>query len=269
MGRRPRIPAELTKGPFTLSEARAAGLSARALEGRSWRRIGPALYRWIGLEDDVWHLLQAWHRRLPGAVFMGLTAAWLHRLDVDPCHPFEVAMPLASGVRSRQGIVVRRRDLAAADVLTVRGLPATSMQRTVEDLCRTLPEIEALVVLDAALRRQLIDRTYVPLARLAEPAESPMETRLRWLLLEAGLPRPQVQKNLHDAAGRFVGRADLYYPAARLVIEYDGVNHRDRLADDDRRQNLLIGAGFRILRFTAADLRQRPGAIVAQVGNAL
>ena len=92
-----------------------------------------------------------------------------------------------------------------------------------------------------------------------------METRLRWLLLEAGLPKPEVQRNLHDASGRFVGRADLYYPAARLVIEYDGTNHRDRLIEDNRRQNLMVRAGYRLLRFTAADVLQRPAGVVALV----
>jgi hypothetical protein len=104
---------------------------------------------------------------------------------------------------------------------------------------------------------------------LAEPAESPMETRLRWLLLEAGLPRPEVQADLHDADGQFVGRADLLYRVARLVIEYDGTNHRDRLVEDNRRQNTLINAGFRILRYTAADVHRRPEAIVMQVRRAL
>ena len=88
-------------------------------------------------------------------------------------------------------------------------------------------------------------------------------------LLQAGLPRPQVQTALHDSAGRFVGRADLYYPEARLVIEYDGVNHRDRLVEDNRRQNLPITAGFQVLRFTAADIHQRPGAVEGQVRRAL
>jgi len=96
-----------------------------------------------------------------------------------------------------------------------------------------------------------------------------METRLRWLLLRAGLPRPQVQVDLRDSDGRFLGRADLYYSAARLVIEYDGVNHRDRMVEDNRRQNALLNAGFRLLRFTAADVNQRPDALVAQVRGAL
>jgi len=104
---------------------------------------------------------------------------------------------------------------------------------------------------------------------LAEPAESPMETRLRWLLLKSGLPSPKVQVDLRDADGRFIGRADLYYSVARLVIEYDGASHRERLAEDNRRQNNLVDAGFRVLRFAAADLRQRPATVVALVRNAL
>ena len=96
-----------------------------------------------------------------------------------------------------------------------------------------------------------------------------METRLRWLLLQAGLPRPEVQTDLRDGDGRFVGRADLYYPAARLVIEYDGVNHRERLIEDNRRQNLLITAGYTLLRFTAADIEKRAVVIEAQVRQAL
>ena len=93
-----------------------------------------------------------------------------------------------------------------------------------------------------------------------------METRLRWLLIQSGLPRPQVQAKLHDTNGRFVGRADLYYPQARLVIEYHGANHRDRLVEDNKRQNLLVGAGYRLLRFTSAD---RPELIAGQVRKQL
>jgi very-short-patch-repair endonuclease len=62
---------------------------------------------------------------------------------------------------------------------------------------------------------------------------------------------------------------DLYYPKARLVLEYDGGNHRERLVDDDRRQNLLANAGYRLLRFTAADVYQHPDVTVAQVQAAL
>lgn len=100
-------------------------------------------------------------------------------------------------------------------------------------------------------------------------AESPMETRLRVLLVKNGLPRPRVQVSLHDGSGMFLARTDLYYPDSRLAIEYDGVNHRTRLAADNRRQNRLLEAGYRLLRFTAADISRTPAAVVGQVERAL
>ncbi|HEY8680556.1 MAG TPA: DUF559 domain-containing protein [Candidatus Dormibacteraeota bacterium] len=96
-----------------------------------------------------------------------------------------------------------------------------------------------------------------------------METRLRMLLVLAGLPRPEAQASLHDDKGRFLGRVDLYYPAHRLAIEYDGGTHRTRLVEDNRRQNLLLNADFRLLRFTFADIRETPALVVDQVKRAL
>lgn len=72
-----------------------------------------------------------------------------------------------------------------------------------------------------------------------------------------------------DAAGGFVARVDLYYPEARLAIEYDGEQHRDQLTADNRRQNRLHDLGVSLLRYTAPDLRERRQEIVAQVGAAL
>jgi hypothetical protein len=193
MGRRPRIPLELTKRPFTLEEARAAGVTLDALRRKSWRRIGSQLYCWTGFEDDRWRLLVAWRSRLPAdAAFAGLTAAWLHRLDVDPCHPIEVVVSPTSGVRSRMGLVVRR--CALSEVTSARGLRATSLSLTFRDLSRRLPRVEVLVLADQALRLRL-----GRFDDLAEPAESPMETRLRWLLLQAGLPKPEVQTELRNS----------------------------------------------------------------------
>jgi very-short-patch-repair endonuclease len=61
----------------------------------------------------------------------------------------------------------------------------------------------------------------------------------------------------------------LLYPEAKLVIEYDGGNHRDRLVSDDQRQNLIISAGFRILRFTGPGVYNRAEVVAAQVRGAL
>jgi very-short-patch-repair endonuclease len=104
---------------------------------------------------------------------------------------------------------------------------------------------------------------------LAEPAtESPMETRLRMLLVMARLPRPRAQVPLHDQQGRFIGRPDLYYPENKLGLEYDGATHRDTLVEDNRRQNRLLNAGIRLLRFTAADIYGTPESVIEQVRRA-
>jgi Protein of unknown function (DUF559) len=107
-------------------------------------------------------------------------------------------------------------------------------------------------------------------ANLADPAsESPMETRLRMVLVLGGLPRPQAQMSLHDGRGRFLGRPDLYYPEHHLGLEYDGGVHRASLAEDNRRQNRLLAAGIRLLRFTAGDVLHNPDSIRTQVRTML
>ena len=221
-------------------------------------------------------MLSAWQSLLPAdAVFAGATAAWISGLDFKPTGPVEIVVPPRSGMRSRPGLSVRRWLIPSCDVVTIRGLRAMTVHRTLRDLSLRLPPVEVLVAIDMALRKGLLGATALAgrrlrsLSALAAPAESPMETRLRWLLIQRGVPRPEVQANLHDSENRFVGRADLYYPAARLVLEYDGGNHRDRLVEDDRRQNLLVSAGFRLLRFTAGDIYNRPDVVECQVRDAL
>ncbi len=287
VSRRALVPIELTRGPFTLHEARSAGVSPSALRSTPWKRVGKAMYSWEHASSDPWLLLAAWWRALgPAIAFGGYTAAWMHGLDCRPVDPVEVIAPALSSARSCGGLVVRHSDLDDDAVVNIRRFRVTSLLRTVRDLCVSRPAVDALVVIDMAVRLRLADAVSLwrhaqdaaglpgsarlrRLARLAEPAESPMETRLRWLLLEAGLPRPVVQKDLRDADGRFVCRADLYYPTAGLVVEFDGGNHRERLVSDDRRQYDLVNAGYTVLRFTSAYLRTRPGAVVAHVRGAL
>ena len=147
--------------------------------------------------------------------------------------------------------------------------------------------MEAVTVLDMALQRPLVTTQQLGdwaalharhpgvgrlrrALELAEPAaESPMETRLRLLLVLAGLPRPQVQVSLHDDKGHFIGRPDLYYPTHRLALEYDGSGHRETMTADHRRQNRLVNAGYRLLRFTAADVLSTPDSVVLLVRQAL
>ncbi|NUT03790.1 MAG: DUF559 domain-containing protein [Hamadaea sp.] len=102
-------------------------------------------------------------------------------------------------------------------------------------------------------------------------AESPMETRLRLLLLAAGLPRPtsqyKVMATAQDGRRRFIARLDFAYPEFRLALEYDGDHHRDRTTHrfDMERQNDLHVLGWTVLRFHADDVLRRPGQLVGKV----
>jgi hypothetical protein len=288
MPRHPAIPEQLTTGPFTLADARGAGLTRWQLRGSSWRRISGGVYVWAGLRESSLLAIAGLRRRLPpGAAFSGRTAAWLHGFDGSPGVPPEVTVPYGCGVSARACMSLRHGTLTDTDVVQLRGFPATSPLRTAFDLSRRLPLVDAVAAVDAALHNRTVElaefRSYVVehsrcagvaqarrVAELADAsAESPMETRLRMLLVLAGLPPPQAQVPLYDDRGRFLGRPDLYYPEQRVGLEYDGSTHRDSLVEDNRRQNRLLGAGFRLLRFTAADVYNTPDAVVAQVDAAL
>jgi very-short-patch-repair endonuclease len=282
------VPVRLRTSAFTSAEAIGAGVSRSQLRGQSYRRMGSDLYRWVGLKESPQLILTAVARRLPaGAAFSGRTAAWLHGLDVAPGDPVEVTIPPPIGIGRRAGASIRRAALARGEIVLRRGLPTTSAIRTVVDLGGRDPLTEGVVAADLFLHARLVTHTelraYVAehrgargiarlrrVVELAEPrAESAMETRLRILLVLARLPRPEVQVSIHDDQGRFLGRPDLLYRHERLVIEYDGGNHRDRLIDDNRRQNGLVGTGFRLLRFTAADVYGTPETVAIQVRKSL
>jgi hypothetical protein len=63
---------------------------------------------------------------------------------------------------------------------------------------------------------------------LADPgAGSPMESRLRLVLVSGGLPRPVTQFEVRSG-GVFIARLDLAYPERRLGVEYEGDHHRGR-----------------------------------------
>jgi very-short-patch-repair endonuclease len=96
-----------------------------------------------------------------------------------------------------------------------------------------------------------------------------METRLRMLLVMKGLPRPEAQVTIRDRFLRTLGRIDLFYRDQRLGLEYDGATHEGSLAEDNRRQNRLVDAGIRLLRFTAGDIYSTPEDVVRQVRAAL
>ncbi len=196
----------------------------------------------------------------------------------------EITAAAVRRVQSRHVRIVRS-PLGVADIEDVAGIPVTTAVRAAFDIARRHQLAEAVVVIDAMLARRLIwlsdlvsyvashqrwpgDAQAAQVIGLVEPrSESPMETRLRLVIVNGGLPRPVAQYEVRDASGTFIGRVDLAYPEWKVAIEYDGDHHRDRATfrDDIRRANALRVAGWTVLRFTASDVWRRPDQVVADI----
>ncbi len=104
-----------------------------------------------------------------------------------------------------------------------------------------------------------------------DAVESPKETETRMLLLDAGLPEPDVQ-HVVRVAGRLVARVDLAYPQWRIAIEYEGDGHRtdrEQWRTDIRRQRDLEDCGWIVIRITELDLCDGGEALVARIRRAI
>lgn len=226
-----------------------------------------------------------------GSVACGLTAARLWRIDglvpVSLDEPLEFLVPGRSDSVRQAGCRLHFEGLTT--VALPVGVPATSVARTIIDLLVDLDLADAVALVEAALRgdpelahdltaerrRRLPRRGAQHVARALDFAghlsESVLESHARVLWATAGLPVP-VQQAVIRVDGRFVARVDFLWPASRLVVEVDGMSkYREpgALQAEKSRQNRLIAAGYTVLRFTWADIHQRPDAVIRMINTKL
>ncbi len=116
-------------------------------------------------------------------------------------------------------------------------------------------------------------RVAVRAAGLArEGVDSPMETRLRLLLVFAGFPEPTPNLILRLGGGEWQRRFDLSYEGCRVLIEYDGRQHRDVveqwLTDINRREE-LDRLHWRVVIVTAEGIYDEPWRTLERVRDVL
>ncbi len=102
--------------------------------------------------------------------------------------------------------------------------------------------------------------------------DSPMESRLRLLIVLAGLPEPEVGRTVYDTDGGWLARPDLSYPDLKIAIEYDGRNHlldSNQWRRDIRRRENLEREGWLVRVITAADVLRAPETVVARIAQDL
>jgi very-short-patch-repair endonuclease len=231
---------------------------------------------WLGNAGAVSHRAAALRWRLDGisTAPVELTTIGQHRCS-DP------------------GLVLHRVVAFDADAVVVRGgIRITSVPRTLIDLCAvSAPEIVEKA-LECALRLGLsdVERIHSALANggrrprgariLGEllgdfpgkPTESVLETLVWALLRDGGLPRPERQYRVRDAAGVVVARVDFAYPDELIAIEADGHAFHSTRRDwyrDRERQNALVRLGWKVYRITWDDTTRRGQQVVSDIAALL
>jgi len=228
----------------------------------------------------------------PSATLTGASAAAVYGFDFAATHdPVEFVVPEECRFTAKRGMHIIRTTLGPADGVPWHGIQLATPSRTTLDLLcnrklrrslpRTVGMLDALLHqgfvraddLDSLLRGRHdrgIVRARTALALADGRSESIPESEVRVLLRLNDL-HPEVQWNVHDRHGRFLGRLDLAFPGRKLAVEYDGKWHADPeqvLADQHRRERLRA-AGWRFVIITHDRLRDDPEGIVTAVRSAL
>ncbi len=183
------------------------------------------------------------------------------------------------------GIIAHSYVLTAREVRVVNGIRATTPERTAFDIGRMLTQDQAVPVLDALANATNLKIDDVVSLADEKPgmrgvrqlrstielvdggAESPQESRLRLLLLRAGLPPPETQIEFTDEFGVARIRVDMGWRQWKVSVDYDGVHHwsdRSQRSWDIDRIATLETLGWVVVR-VSAELLSRPHVIVGRV----
>jgi very-short-patch-repair endonuclease len=271
--------------PFIGSEAvRSGALTAYRLRSRCIA-IHPDVYVPTGTDLTATTRARAawlWSRRR--GIVAGHSASALHGAKwVDHQAPAQL---LYEHRRPPAGIRTWSDQIAQDELQLVSGVPTTTAARTAFDIACPNSVGNAVAAVDALARAtrfnvadaQVLANRYkghrnVRRARRAltlidAGAESPRETWLRLLLIDAGYPRPQTQIPVYGEYGELVALLDLGWEDVKIALEYEGDHHRtDRrqFHRDIARYEALPDLGWITVRVTAEDM---PGGILRRVAAA-
>ena len=272
---------------FTVQRGRAAGMTRRQLDGSAMQRPFRGI-RSVGVgyegHRDACRAYSAFERGRHA--FSHHSAAMLHGFPLPNwAVPKDIHVAVFAPAKPPQMIGVVGHELRSAGhkVVNVDGLRVIAAEDAWAQLSRTLPFEDLVVIgdwlvtgdephsnvpsawtvadLERAVRhhgrRPGIRRLRMAFEAVRYGPLSPQETRLRLLLVGAGLPAPELNyRVLHD--GRSVAMVDLAYPDRRVAIEYLGDVHRtDRAAfrEDIARRERLTERGWTVVFLTADDLK--------------
>lgn len=191
------------------------------------------------------------------------------------------------GSRASTGVKLMT-DKRPPALTVVDGVLVTSPARTVIDIARTASRVPAIAIGDSALHQELCtmedlqneldlitrmtgaERARLIVSELNGLAESVLESRSRIELVDRGVPMPELQVDLYDSWGRWIGRVDFYWREQKTVGEADGESKYQGesgvavLRKEKGRSDALVEAGNRVIHGGWSDVDQADG-LVARV----
>jgi len=268
--------------PFIGSEAVAAGAATHSQLRRKYTRVFRDVY--VSEGTELTHAVRAraaWLRSRRRGVIAGFSAASLYGSEwVDASRPVDI---IHDNRHASRGLQIWGDRLDADEFELIDGVAVTTPARTALDLACWYPSTTAVAAIDALTRvtevkmadaellaaryrgRRGLERARVSLDLVDAGAQSPKETWLRLVLVQAGLPRPQTQIPVVDEFGGVIAYLDMGWDDVKVAVEYDGDQHRKDRSQynwDIRRLERLQRRGWIVIRVVAGD---RPADIVRRV----
>jgi hypothetical protein len=285
-------------GLVTLVQVLEVGMTARMVEVRVRRGFLHPMYRGVfavghrPTSDEAWWLAAVLACG-EGALLSHRSAAALWGLRRSAATAIDVTAPTRRGYAQRGIRLHRATTIASIDHDLYRGVPVTSLPRTVIDLATVVPfdaleyalhRAEAQRKLSPAQLQEILARlrgrrgtgpvrTIVerPHHRLDARTRSPWERRFLAVCRAHEIPEPRVNEwiALEIASGGL--EVDFSWPRQGLVVEVDEeASHHTLRAqrNDPERDRALRAAGWRVLRVAEKDFAQ-PSLIAEKVLRAL
>lgn len=267
------------------SEALAAGL----VTPHQLRTRYAALHKDVYAPKDaeltaVMRAKAAWLRSRRRGILAGFSASAMHGSKwIDPTLPAAI---IDTNRSPSTGVEVWEERIDADEITLVEGMRITTPARTVLDLARRCREGVAVAAIDALIQatdlkmadvellvdryrgRRGMKRARAALQLVDGGAQSPKETWLRLLLIEAGFPRPQTQIAVRNDWNWVEAYLDMGWDDIKVAVEYDGDQHRSsryQYVRDIRRLEMLERMGWIVVRVIAED---HPLDIIRRVARA-
>ncbi|MEZ2389809.1 hypothetical protein AB6813_09715 [bacterium RCC_150] len=302
MSRTP-MPPQLPNGSFPASDAESLGLSQKQLRRSGIVTLSRGLRLPLNSTGTVSEHMRGYTELDPGCCLTHGSAARIHGISLSTALEEDWRIHLARSGKEwkprRRNVVGHQLSFKPGEVIELDGVRLTSPARTWLDLAQlmriddvvaagdsivvehgddhpkphtplaTMMDLKAIVAAHPGMRGIRKARMALDLVRVG--ADSPQETKMRLLLLNAGLPEPTLNHIIHNEWGAPAVWPDAAFVKEKVALQYDGRHHGEpeQYRRDIRREALTQRLGWREVRIQYEDLLGECPEVVRKVRLAL